>query len=74
MGAVSILVDLRLGVICDEAGAPGSAALELWVVDVDAGVDDVRVCPLARALVVHVGGSVRFSARDPGETPGRIGF
>ena len=47
---ISVLVD----VILRDSLAPGGVTLELNVIDVDAGVDDVNVDTLAAGWVVFV--------------------
>ncbi|KAI3488847.1 hypothetical protein L1887_47046 [Cichorium endivia] len=67
---VAVLVDVVLG----HGLAPASAALELDVVDVDAGVDDVGGDALTAVALVDVlvegAEAEALAVRDAGETPG----
>lgn len=69
VGAVALAVG---GVLVGEVLEPGGAALELGVVDVNAGVDDVGASALAGRLVVGVGGTAGLGAGDTGQAPGSI--
>jgi hypothetical protein len=69
VGAVALNITIGvLGEVLEELGA----ALEVLVLHVDAGVDDVGAGALAGSVVVGVSGAAGLLGGDAGQAPGGV--